>query len=184
MFTIKYHSDGTIERYKAHLVAKGYTQMYGIDYLETFAPVAKITSARVLLSLAATFDWPLHQFDVKNAFLNGDLHEEVYMSLPLGVYGKEMQGKVCKLQKSIYGLKQSPRAWFERFWAALVSFGYIQTQSDHTLFLKRNNTLVTFLIVYVDDFVVTGNDTREVSKLKRFFNSEFEIKDLGDLRYF
>ncbi|XP_019055285.1 PREDICTED: uncharacterized protein LOC109115550 [Nelumbo nucifera] len=143
-----------------------------------------MTSVRVLLSLVVSYDWPLYQFDVKNAFLNSDLTEEVYMSLPLGIYGKEMQGKVCRLKKSLYSLKQSPRVWFDKFRVALIQFGYTQTQSDHTLFVKKKDTLVIFLIVYVDDIVVTSNDIEEVSALKKFLSSKFEIKDLGELWYF
>ena len=111
--------------FKARLVAKGYTQTYGIDYTYTFAPVAKINTVRVLLSLAANLDWPLQQFDVKDAFLHGELSEEVYMDLPLGCMIPEVHfRKVCKLKKSLYGLTQSPRAWFERFMKSIRSFGY------------------------------------------------------------
>ncbi|RVW56778.1 Retrovirus-related Pol polyprotein from transposon TNT 1-94 [Vitis vinifera] len=115
IFTVKYKADGNVDRYKARLVAKGFTQSYGIDYQETFAPVAKLNTVRVLLSLAANLDWSLHQLDVKNAFLNGDLEEEVYMDIPAGLETTSNFNKVCKLRKSLYGLKQSPRAWFERF---------------------------------------------------------------------
>ncbi|RVW88729.1 Retrovirus-related Pol polyprotein from transposon RE1 [Vitis vinifera] len=139
IYTVKYKADGSIERFKARLVAKGYTQTYGIDYTETFAPVAKINTVRVLLSLAANLDWPLQQFDVKNVFLHGELSEEVYMDLPPGCMVSEKQcQKVCKLKKSLYGLKQSLRAWFGRFTKSMRAFGYRQSNSDHTLFLKKH----------------------------------------------
>ena len=136
MYTIKYNAEGKIERYKARLVAKGYTQTYGVDFQETFSPVAKLNSVRVLLSLAANFDWPLHQFDVKNAFLHGDLEEEIYMELPPGYNHIGSENKVCKLEKALYGLKQSPRAWFGRFCKAMKNYGYNEGDSDHTMFFK------------------------------------------------
>ncbi|PNX83829.1 beta-galactosidase [Trifolium pratense] len=185
VYTVKYKPDGEIERYKARLVAKGYTQAYGIDYTETFAPVAKINTVRVLLSLAANFDWPLQQFDVKNAFLHGELLEEVYMDLPPGCNKSERHAqKVCKLKKSLYGLKQSPRAWFGRFTKSMIAFGYVQSNSDHTLFLKKQQGKITALIIYVDDMVVTGNDPEERKALQEHLSREFEMKDLGFLKYF
>ncbi|KAH9796154.1 retrovirus-related pol polyprotein from transposon RE1 [Citrus sinensis] len=183
VFTVKYRSDGSIERYKARLVAKGFTQTYGIDYQETFAPVAKLNTIRVLLSLAANLDWPLQQLDVKNAFLNGDLAEEVYMELPPG-FDKEGRGLVCRLKKSLYGLKQSPRAWFDRFSRAIRQQEYKQAQTDHTLFYRHKDGKITVLIVYVDDIILTGNDIVEIKRLKKILATEFDIKDLGSLRYF
>ena len=185
IYTVKYKADGSIERFKARLVAKGYTQTYGIDYIETFAPVAKINIVRVLLSLAANLDWPLQQFDVKNAFLHGELSEEVYMDLPPGCMVSEKQcQKVCKLKKSLYGLKQSPRAWFGRFTKSMRAFGYRQSNLDHTLFLKKQHGKITTLIVYVDDMVVTGNDPEKIKALQNYLSREFEMKDLGPLKYF
>ena len=158
VYTVKHKADGTIERFKARLVAKGYTQTYGIDYIDTFTPVAKINTIRVLLSLAVNLDWPLQQFDVKNAFLHGELSEEVYMDLPPGCMIQEVHcRKVCKLKKSLYELKQSPRAWFGRFTKSMRSFGYRQSNSDHFI-LEKQHGKITALIVYVDDMVVTGND--------------------------
>ncbi|KAL6214625.1 hypothetical protein ACLB2K_014057 [Fragaria x ananassa] len=123
--------------YKARLVAKCYAQKYGVDYDETFAPVAKINTIRVLLSLAANLDWPLQQFDVKNAFLHGDLHEEVYMDLPPEYGTSTGEQVVCKLKKSLYGLKQSPRAWFGRFSKFMKRIGYRQSNSYHTFTTRK-----------------------------------------------
>lgn len=184
VFTVKFRADGTIDRYKARLCAKGFTQTYGIDYTETFAPVAKLNTIRVLLSLAANWDWPLHQLDIKNAFLNGELEEEVYMTFPPGFRKRGEENKVCKLQKALYGLKQSPRAWFSRFSKVLIKEGYKQGQSDHTMFFKQKGEKKTILIVYVDDIVLTGNDDEEMDRLKKVLATEFEVKDLGQMRYF
>lgn len=133
IFTVKLNAEGTIERYKARLVAKGYTQKYGIDYGDTFALVAKINTIRILISIAANKNWLLHQFDVKNAFLNGTLEEEVYMDPPPGINCRD---KVCKLKKALYGSKQSPRAWFGRFSNFMKTVGYKQSDADHTFFVK------------------------------------------------
>ena len=181
---MKYKADGSLERYKARLVAKGYTQTYGVDYQETFAPVAKMNTVRVLLSLAAHFDWKLLQYDVKNAFLHGDLNEEIYMNIPPG-FASNTSNKVCKLKKALYGLKQSPRAWFGRFAKVMKGSGYKQSQGDHTLFIKHSSVGgVTALLVYVDDIIVTGNDEKEKHELKQKLVKEFEIKELGKLKYF
>ncbi|RVW43757.1 Retrovirus-related Pol polyprotein from transposon TNT 1-94 [Vitis vinifera] len=155
IFTVKYKADGNVDRYKARLVAKGFTQSYGIDYQETFAPVAKLNTVRVLLSLAANLDWSLHQLDVKNAFLNGDLEEEVYMDIPVRLETTSNFNKVCRLRKSLYGLKQSPRAWFERFTKVVKGYGFVQC--DHE---------------------------EKIELLKKLLTKEFEIKDLGNLKYF
>lgn len=158
IFTIKYKVDGDIKMYKARFVAKGYSQTYEIDYAETFAPVAKINTVRILLSLAVNFDWSLHHYDVKNAFMYVNLQEEVYMELPPGCKLQvEGSKQVCQLRKSLYGLKQSPRAWFDKFTSSMKAFGYQQSSSDHTLFMKHNEGKLTVLIIYVDDMTVTGN---------------------------
>lgn len=167
VFTVKLRADGSIDRYKVRLVAKGYTQRYGIDDQDTFASVAKINTIPIIIYIAANRDWPLKQFDVKNAFLNGEL-EEVYMELPPGVKCSSMRrNEVCKLKKSLYGLKQSPRAWFGRFSATMKAAGYKQSNSDHTLFIKHKGEKVTVLIVYVDDMVLTG-DVRNESITRTF----------------
>ena len=183
VFTIKHQADGTIERYKARLVAKGYTQTYGIDYSETFSPVAKIDTIRVLFSIATNKIWSLYQFDVKNAFLHGDLKEEVYMESPSGFSEDFQRNEVYKLKETLYGLKQSPRAWFGRFIVAMKRYGYKQSNSDHTLFLKRKGDLIICLIIYVDDMIITRSDIEEIAQLRNNLFREFEKKDLGGLKY-
>ena len=123
VFSVKVNPDGSVARLKARLVAKGYAQTYGVDYSDIFSPVAKMTSVRLFIFLAATHNWDLHQLDIKNAFLHGDLQEEVYMEQPLGFVAQGEIGKVCRLRKSLYGLKQSPRAWFGKFSQAVEKFG-------------------------------------------------------------
>ena len=153
--------------------------------METFAPVAKINIVRILLSLAVNLAWVSHQFDVKNAFLHGNFHEKVYMELPPGCNQQTKGNKqVCRLRKSLYGLKQSPRAWFGRFTSFMKSIGYKQSNSDHTLFLKHNKEQITTLIVYVDDMIVIRKDFEERKTLQEHLAHEFEMKDLGELNYF
>ena len=184
VFSIKHKADGSIERYKARLMAKGYTQKYGIDYQETFSLVAKLKTVKVLLSLAANLNWPLHQFDVKNAFLHGDLEEEVYMDIPPGYTTSSKTEVVCKLQKALSRLKQSPRAWFGRFSLAMRKYGFTQSNSDHTLFLKHRLGKVTALIIYVDDMIITGDDIEEIARLQGQLATEFEMENLEGLKYF
>jgi reverse transcriptase-like protein len=146
--------------------------------------VAKLDTIRVLFSIAANLDWPLHQFDVKNAFLHGELQEEVYMEAPPGFTSEFSNREGCRLKKALYGLKQSPRAWFGRFTSAMRRFGYRQSHSDHTLFLRKRGGKITCLIIYVDDMIITGDDKVEIENLKRKLFQEFEMKDLGRLKYF
>lgn len=130
-----FNANETLERYKARLVAKGYTQTYRFDYKETFALVGKLNSVQILLSIATNLAWPLNQFDMKNAFLNGYLNEKVYMLPPLGFKDK-FGSKVCKLNKALQDLKQSARAWFERFTQVMKQHGFSQVRPDHTLFTR------------------------------------------------
>ncbi|GMJ10791.1 hypothetical protein HRI_004748300 [Hibiscus trionum] len=185
VYRIKHNSDGTIDRYKARLVAKGFTQVEGIDYTDTFSPVAKMTSFKVLLSLAAVHGWHLLQLDVNNAFLNGTLDEEVYMKLPLG-YETTVQGNdlVCKLQKSIYGLKQASRQWFQTFHAVVLQFGFVQSPSEHSLFIKGCGDDLVALLVYVDDVVIAGKHLDSLLAVQNFLKSHFKLKELGPLKYF
>ncbi|KAI3703060.1 hypothetical protein L6452_28815 [Arctium lappa] len=182
VFKIKTKSDGSIDRYKARLVAKGFNQEYGIDYEETFAPVARVTSVCSLLAIAATKQWPLFQIDVKNAFLNGDLSEEVYMTPPPGV--RLPQGHVCRLRKALYGLKKAPRAWFEKFSSTITSLGFAPSNYDLGLFTRTTEAGTILLLLYVDDMIITGSDSTGIANLKSSLSSCFEMKDLGSLHYF
>ncbi|CAL1371644.1 unnamed protein product [Linum trigynum] len=183
VYAIKVRPDGTVERNRARLVALGYTQEHGVDYNETFAPVAKMSTVRTLLAVAAVYDWPLYQLDVKNAFLHGDLEEVIYMERPPG-YTVGREDQVCLLHRSLYGLKQAPRAWFEKFQATIVQLGFQQSLNDPSLFTKVTTAGIVVLLLYVDDMVITGTDSQGITKLKDGLKQAFSIKDLGSLSYF
>ena len=183
VYKIKYNSDGTIERYKARLVALGNKQIEGEDYGDTFAPVAKMGTIRLFLKVAAGNAWPVYQMDVHNAFLHGDLVEEVYMKPPPGFYPKD-ETKVCRLRKSIYGLKQAPRCWFAKLSHSLREYGFQQTHSDYSLFTFDKNGIHIRLLIYVDDMILTGNNERALELFKSYLSSCFKMKDLGHLKYF
>lgn len=153
---------------------------------KTFAPVAQINSIRVLLFLAIDFNWSLQQLDVKNAFLNGDLDEEVFMDLPLGFEEKFGEKKVFRLKKSLYVLKQSTRAWFDMFGKVVKFQGYVQSQAKPTynVYKQSSERRVTILIVYVDGIVLTRDDVLQLDRLKKALACEFEIKYLGPSKYF
>ena len=188
VYVVKQQSDGSLEWHKARVVAKGFTQKYDIDYQETFAPVAKMKTIRILLALAAHRGWSLQQYDVKNAFLHRDLTEEIYMALPPGYHSlvpSTPSSVVFRLKKALYGLKQSPRAWFDRFTSAMKCLVYCQCNGDHTVFYRHfTSGGVAILLVYVDDIIITGDDALAFMQLAWYLAFEFAIKHLGILRYF
>ncbi|CAN1176981.1 Retrovirus-related Pol polyprotein from transposon TNT 1-94 [Linum perenne] len=182
VYTIKYQPDGTVDRYKARLVAQGFRQEYGIDYDETFAPVAKMSTVRTLLAVASQRSWPLMQLDVKNAFLHGDLKETVYMECPPGF--KERGDMVCHLHRSLYGLKQAPRAWFEKFQSTILQSGFAQSSADPSLFTRHSGDKLAILLIYVDDMILSGDDQDGIEMVKKLLETSFQLKDLGNLSYF
>ncbi|CAL1400086.1 unnamed protein product [Linum trigynum] len=183
VYKIKFNADGTIERFKARLVAKGFTQIEGIDYHDTFAPVAKLVTVRCLLAVAVSRGWIIHQLDVNNTFLHGDLEEEVYMTIPQG-FAAPGDTRVCRLRKSIYGLRQASRNWYQKFTQALLELNFVQSRADHALFTYRRGAIFVVALIYVDDVILTGNDMSFIQCVKDFLNDRFTIKDLGDLKYF
>ena len=155
MYTVKIVSDGWVDRFKIRLVAKGYTQLYGSNYYDTFSLVTRITIIRLLLSMVAMQSWPLNKLDIKNSFLDGNMVEEVYMELPPGFVAQGESRLVCKLHRSLYGLKQSPRAWFSLFSFVVQKFGMTQSTTYHLIFYHHTSSKQCFyLIVYVDNIVI------------------------------
>nr|KYP46701.1 Retrovirus-related Pol polyprotein from transposon TNT 1-94 [Cajanus cajan] len=183
VFKTKKDSQGNIERHKARLVAKGFTQREGIDYSETFSPVSKKDSLRIIMALVAHFDFELHQMDVKTTFLNGNLEEEVYMKQPEGFFSSDGEHLVCKLNKSIYGLKQASRQWYLKFHEVVSSFGFEENIMDQCVYQKVSGSKICFLVLYVDDILLATNDKGMLYEVKQFLSKNFDMKDMGEASY-
>lgn len=181
VFKVKRHADGSIERYKARLCARGFDQVAGVDYEETFAPVAKFQSIRVILALAAHHDLELHQMDVKTAFLYGKLEEDVYLDQPEGYDTKP--GMVWKLDKALYGLNQAPRAWYQELHSTLTSFGFTRTYSDYSVYVRGQGSSYIVVGVYVDDLTIAARQLSVMDEFKAQMSKRYEMKDLGELHF-
>jgi hypothetical protein len=183
VFRTKRKVDGSIDRYKACLVAKGFHQQSGIDYTETYSPVIKPITIRTVLSLVVSYGWPIKQIDVSNAFLHGSLSEKVYMAQPPGFVHPQYPTTICLLKKALYGLKQTPRAWFSRLSSHLLEFGFSISLADNSLFLFKSAHVQLMVLVYVNDLILTGSSHVSLDDLLRSLSAAFPIKDLGPLTY-
>nr|GEU49224.1 ribonuclease H-like domain-containing protein [Tanacetum cinerariifolium] len=184
LFCHKYLADGTLNRYKDRLIANGSTQIEVVDVDETFSPVVKPGTIRTVLSLAISRHWPVHQLDVKNAFLYGDLSETVYMHQPIGFWDLAHPDYVCLLQRSLYGLKQAPRAWFQRFATYITRVGFRQSRCDTSLFIFRQGTDTAYLLLYINDIVLTTSFETLLQRIIGLLHQEFSMTDLKSLNYF
>jgi hypothetical protein len=176
VFKKKLNAKGKVEKYKAQLVAKGYSQVEGIDFGEIFSPVTKLTSIR---SVVVAFDFEVEQMDVKATFLHGDLEEEIFIKKLEGYAVKGKKELVCKLKKSLYGLKQSPRMWYQKFDTYMLGLGFTRSKEDHSVYSKLIGDHLIYLVLYVDDMLLIGNSKEIIQDVKTQLSSKFDMKDLG-----
>jgi hypothetical protein len=183
LYKLKFATDGNIEKYKSRFVARGFSQVEGVDYDETFAPIARYTSINSVIYIAAEMGWKIHQMDVKTAFLNGLIQNEVYIEQPLGfeVHGRDSH--VCRLKKALYGLKQAPKAWYSMIDAYLPQLGFEKSEADPNLYFIVVGEDPLILLLYVDDPFITGAK-RIITSCKESLASEFEMTDIGLMHYF
>ncbi|GJU29456.1 retrovirus-related pol polyprotein from transposon TNT 1-94 [Tanacetum coccineum] len=156
--------------------------MEGVDYHDTFVPVAKLVTIRTLLAVIVKRDWIIHQLDVHSAFLHGDLDEEVYMKIPQG-FSNDNETRVCRLSKSLYELNQDSHNWYHKFTTFLRSLNFRQSKVDHSLFIYEAGSIMVVVLIYVDDVIITGNNLTKIQETKKQLDDEFSIKDLGLLKY-
>lgn len=178
-YRTKHNSDGSIARHKARLVAQGNQQEFSLNYRDTFSPVAKLPTIRIMLTIALFYKWKIHQLDVANAFLHGDINELVYRRQPKGFEDSNNPNHVCRLRKAIYDLWQAPRQWYTTFTKFLLQIGFTHSQADPSLLIMHRDKLQIYLLVYVDDILITGDDIYQMNALIEQMKSKFTMKDLG-----
>ena len=183
LFKLKHDVDGRVERFKARLVAKGYARKYGIDCDEIFSPVVRFSSIRFLLAFAVQHDFLIHQMDVETAFLNGKLNEEIYMQQLEGYVKPGEEHLVCKLERSLYGLKQSSRCWNKTFRESVEKVGFTQASADPCVFIRKKD-MFTIIAIHVDDLMILAEDILEMQRLKDSLKVQFKMKDMGELHYY
>uniref|UniRef100_A0AAV1U7S1 Reverse transcriptase Ty1/copia-type domain-containing protein n=1 Tax=Peronospora matthiolae TaxID=2874970 RepID=A0AAV1U7S1_9STRA len=184
VFRVKENQNGEVERFKARLVAKGFSQKFGVDYEETFTPGAKFTLIRVVLSIAAKYGLMLHQMDVKTAFLNGSLDEDIYMDQPARYLYAKQPEYVGKLKRSLNNLKQSTRMWNQMIDEFMIKMGFNKSESDHCIYIKRDDQVKILVVLYVDDLILASSSNELLKSTKMALSTRFEMKDLGELNYF
>ena len=179
IFKGKLKADGSIDKYSAILVVKGYKQKGGVDYFDTYSLVIRITSIRMLVAIATLHNLEIHRMDVKIAFLNGELNEEIYMEQPEGFIVPGQEKKVCRLVKSLYGLKQAPKQWHEKIDNAMLSNGFRINECDKCVYIKYTANCYVIVCLYVDDILIIGSNNDIIKATKRMLTNEFDMKDLG-----
>ncbi|GJY40570.1 retrovirus-related pol polyprotein from transposon TNT 1-94 [Tanacetum coccineum] len=179
IFKKKMKADGTVDKYKARVVIQGFRQREGLDYFDTYSPVTRITSIRMIIAIAALRNLEIHQMDVKTAFLNGDLEEEIYMNQPEGFIAPGQEGKVCRLVKSLYGLKQAPKQWHQKFDHTMLESGFKINECDKCVYVKDTSAGYVILCLYVDDMLIVGSNDKIIRSTKDMLKSKFDMKDMG-----
>jgi hypothetical protein len=184
VFKVKRNEQGDVVKHKARLVVKGYAQRRGIDYDEVFAPVARLDTVRLLVALATHSGWEIHHMDVKSAFLNGELQEEVFVQQPEGYVKKGSEHKVLKLKKALYGLRQAPRAWNSKLDVTLRALDFLKSSSEPAIYIRKSGSSQLIVGLYVDDLVITGLDRRDICSFKKEMATKFKMSDLGLHQYY
>jgi hypothetical protein len=180
IYRIKHDKNGKVKQYKARIVALGYQQIHGLDYSETYSPVARLTSLRILLAVSSYYGLVVHQMDVDTAFLNADLKEEIYILPPEGITVPE--GCNClRLKKALYGLKQSPREWYDNLSCFLVSIGFSKLHADNCIYIKYKDDSICIVLIYVDDIAIAGSNINIIDRIKNEFKNRYKMKDLGNI---